>query len=61
MAKSIPILVMDEPTAWLDEENIQCMTDVLKSVRTLAEKGVYVFVVTHENALLPAMTRILDV
>ena len=56
-AAKVPLLVFDEPTAWLDEKNIGCMVEVLQMAKSFIEKGVYVLLVTHETALLPAMTR----
>lgn len=61
LGKSFPLLVMDEPTAWLDQEKKQVMVDVLKTAKGFAEKGSYVFVVTHDHILLPAMTRTIEV
>lgn len=61
LGKAFPLLVMDEPTAWLDQEKKQVMVDVLKTAKGFAEKGSYVFVVTHDHILLPAMTRTLEI
>jgi exonuclease SbcC len=57
-AKTVPLLVLDEPTAWLDEANIGRMVEVLQMARTFTEKGVFVLVSTHEPALTAAMSRI---
>jgi DNA repair exonuclease SbcCD ATPase subunit len=60
-AKSIPLLVLDEPTVWLDEVNIGRMVEVLQMARTFTEKGVYVLVATHEPQLSAAMSRVVHV
>ena len=56
-ASKVPLLVFDEPTAWLDDKHISYMVDVLQMAKSFINKGVYVLLVTHETALLPAMTR----
>jgi DNA repair exonuclease SbcCD ATPase subunit len=60
-ARSIPLLVLDEPTAWLDTKRKESMVDVLKLAKAFVEKGVYVFIMTHDPVLEPAMSRIIEV
>lgn len=61
LAAKIPLLVLDEPTAFLDDTNIKCVGEVLKKARILTERGVFLQVATHEPELLSSFTRILDV
>jgi len=57
VGRSAPLLVMDEPTIWLDDNNIDRVTDVLQAVRRITEKGVYIMIATHEPRILSAMNR----
>ena len=56
-----PVFVLDEPSVWLDEENMLRLSDLLDKLREPAEGGLYIQVPTHEQALLAAMTRVIDV
>lgn len=60
-ASSVPFLVLDEPTVWLDDINKPRLAEVLTKAREVTEKGVYVLVATHEPDLKPAFSRIFDV
>lgn len=46
LIKNPDVILADEPTADLDEENTE---EVLKLLRTIANQGKAVFVVTHDN------------
>jgi DNA repair exonuclease SbcCD ATPase subunit len=61
LAASVPFLVLDEPTVWLDEINKPRLAEVLTKAREVTEKGVYVLVATHEPLLFPAFSRLFDV
>jgi exonuclease SbcC len=61
LSAAMPLLVLDEPTVWLDENNIACVRKVLEKARELTERGVYVQVITHEPALYAAASKVLDV
>jgi exonuclease SbcC len=61
LAASVPFLVLDEPTVWLDEINKPRLAEVLTKAREVTEKGVYVLVATHEPLLFPAFSRVFDV
>lgn len=60
MGASIPILILDEPTVFLDEANIEAVRDVLQSARSYTEKGSYILISTHERELLPAFSDVID-
>jgi len=61
LSSSVPILILDEPTVHLDEENIQCVRNVILEVRRHTEKGMYVLIATHEPILYSAFSRVIDV
>jgi len=61
MSRSAPIMVMDEPTTWLDADNVDRVADVLRVVRRVVEKGVYMMIATHEPRILSAMNRQFEV
>jgi len=60
-ATSVPFLVLDEPTVWLDEINKPRLAEVLTKAKEVTEKGVFVLVATHEPLLFPAFSRTFDV
>jgi exonuclease SbcC len=61
LSSSVSMLSLDEPTNHLDDANIQALSEVLQSARRYTEKGVPVLISTHEEALMPAFSSILDV
>jgi DNA repair exonuclease SbcCD ATPase subunit len=60
LASSVTLLVLDEPTVWLDDANKPVLVEVLKLVRRYAEKGVYVTVSTHDPILYPAFSKLIE-
>lgn len=54
--KSVPLLVLDEPTTWLDQQNVQKLADVLEISRRMAEKNMFIMIATHEPELARSMT-----
>lgn len=61
LANQIPLMVLDEPTVWLDEINKPRLVEVMSKVRDMTAHGVHVLVATHDTALYPAFSRIYDV
>ena len=61
MAGSAPVLVLDEPTVFLDDINLPLLAQVLTKARAFAEKGVYVLISTHEPMLMPCFSGLLDI
>lgn len=57
MAQDSKLLICDEPTGSLDEENAIQIMDILKS---LSEKGKTVIVVTHNRQLCSYATKVLE-
>jgi len=61
-AASLGVLVLDEPTAWVDDDNVAVAADVLSSLRTaVSQAGLQLLVVTHAQELLRAMDTVVDV
>jgi DNA repair exonuclease SbcCD ATPase subunit len=53
LAGSLGLLVMDEPTAGLDEHNLDCLPRALDNLRRLSEeRGLQVLFVTHEPRVM---------
>jgi DNA repair exonuclease SbcCD ATPase subunit len=61
MGASVPVLVLDEPTLMLDEDNVEAVKKVMKKVREHAEKGLYIFVCSHDPSLTSSFTRVLTI
>jgi exonuclease SbcC len=57
----LPLLVLDEPTAWLDAARVENLADLMKSWKAHLEKSIYLCTITHDQALLPAFTQIVEV
>jgi len=57
----IGLLVMDEPTAYLDDETIDRLCVVLEKVKELAQKaGLQIIVSTHEKRIIPILDTYID-
>ena len=58
---NIGLLVLDEPTAFLDEQHIRGFEPVLLQLRTLAaSRGLQCVMVTHEAGLAPLFDQVID-
>jgi DNA repair exonuclease SbcCD ATPase subunit len=56
-ANELGVLIMDEPTAGLDEHNLGCLPQALEQLRVLSEsQGMQVLFVTHE----PRISHLFD-
>lgn len=57
VAGQVGLMVLDEPTAGLDGDNIECLVDMLEHVSEVTkEKGQQVIIITHDHRL----ERVLD-
>ncbi len=57
-AENVGMLVLDEPTAWLDEQNIRGFEPVLSRLKAFsASRGLQIIMVTHEQKLAPLFDR----
>lgn len=61
LAGNLPLIVMDEPTVFLDEANVARLAQVLEKVRGLAKRGLFIQVATHEPEIMTAFTRTIEV
>lgn len=62
LAKEIGILILDEPTAFLDEPNMKSLVEVLKMMAGYAsQRGIVMLVPTHEDLLRTAATSTVDI
>lgn len=58
---NLNLAVLDEPTPFIDEENVEMMCESFQSLRRFsAQKGMTVLVATHEKRLFSAFDRILE-
>jgi DNA repair exonuclease SbcCD ATPase subunit len=56
------LLVIDEPTAWLDDDHIEAVVRVLERVKVHSRsKGMQVIVPTHEARLMSAFDRVIQI
>jgi len=57
VARQIGMMILDEPTAGLDADNIECLVDMLEQMSELARRrGNQIIIITHDNRL----ERVLD-
>lgn len=55
------LIVLDEPTTWLDKKRIECFGDILSDVKEMsARKNMQVFIVTHEKSLIPHFDQVIS-
>lgn len=54
--RGMPLMVLDEPTAYLDEKHMAGFKSILEGARRRAEDGMYIQIVTHEMSLAPCFT-----
>ncbi len=60
-AESIGCLLLDEPTAYLDEQHIRALAPVLDKLRLLASsRGLQCIIVTHERELAPLFDAVIQ-
>lgn len=58
---NLNLAVLDEPTPFIDEENVEMMCESFQSLRKVsAQKGMTVLVATHEKRLFAAFDRIIE-
>jgi exonuclease SbcC len=57
LAGNLPLIVMDEPTVFLDEANVTRLSHVLDKVKVLAKRGRFIQVITHEPGIMASFTR----
>lgn len=58
----INICVLDEPTAFIDKDNIDAMKEAFLSLNTFAKnKGLAIFIATHEERLYTIFNNIIEV
>jgi exonuclease SbcC len=61
-ARNIGLLVLDEPTAYLDKDNIQHMQNLLLKLREISQvKGRQILIVTHEDSLKGFLDHIIQI
>ena len=54
-------LSLDEPTAYLDDANIEHMGELLEKVGAVARnKGLQILMATHEKAIMPFLDTKID-
>lgn len=60
-AKDLGLLVLDEPTQWMDDDNIAYMGDLIDNIqRAGKESGVQTIVITHAKELVPYFEHVID-
>lgn len=58
----INICVLDEPTAFIDKDNIDAMKEAFLALNNFAKnKGLAIFIATHEERLYPIFNNIIEV
>ncbi len=60
-ARDLGLLVLDEPTAGLDDGNLDCLKVALERLRTLSKsRGLQVVLITHEKTLDPLFDLLVE-
>jgi len=61
-ASSLSVLSMDEPTAYLDDDDLDKLPEVFAPLRNVAEsQGLQIIVVTHEKSIKHLFDKIIEV
>ncbi len=61
MFRRVPLMVLDEPTAFMDRGHLEDFRHVLTSMRDRAEKGIWMQVITHDETLAPCFSDVLEI
>ena len=60
-ASKTNLIVLDEPTTWLDKKRIASFGEILSTVKSMSQrKHLQVFVVTHEHSLMPNFDQVIE-
>ena len=60
-AKQSGLIVLDEPTAYLDDDNLLAVGTLISQVHTYCEKaGMQVVIITHDREILPGFSNVID-
>lgn len=60
-AADLGLLALDEPTAYLDDSNVEHVAHLLENVRGYTTRsGMQIVVVTHERRLIPVIDKVID-
>jgi DNA repair exonuclease SbcCD ATPase subunit len=55
------LIVLDEPTTWLDKKRIDSFGDILADVKSMSQKrNLQVFIVTHEKSLMSNFDQVVE-
>ena len=61
-AKRVGLIALDEPTAYLDEDNLEFVAGLIENIpRIFQEMGTQIIVITHERTLVSAFDHVIDV
>ncbi len=61
-AQNLGLLVLDEPTAFVDEDNVKYVADVFNNIKSYTKSsGMQVLVITHDHNLAPVFDQIINV
>ena len=61
LGAAVPLLILDEPTVFLDKGNMEAVRNVLYKARAHTEKGSYVLIATHKDELSVAFSNVINV
>ena len=60
-ARDMGLLVLDEPTAWMDDDNIDYVGEVVRRAQVIsASSGMQTVIITHAKALIPSFEGVID-
>lgn len=60
-AGSVRVAILDEPTYGVDRQNLEMMAESFKALSEYAgQRGLSIFVATHEEALFPAFDQVIE-
>lgn len=60
-ASKLGLLVLDEPTAYLDEANVECFGELMSKVSQIAQNiGVQIIIATHEKGIVGQFSSVIE-
>jgi DNA repair exonuclease SbcCD ATPase subunit len=59
--QNMGMLILDEPTQWMDADNIEYMKTLMETVKSVSiNTGIQTLIITHHKELMPALDKVVD-
>jgi DNA repair exonuclease SbcCD ATPase subunit len=61
-AKDFGLIILDEPTAFMDTDNIEYMRDLIAYIQTISQStGIQTIIITHHRELISSFDNVIDI